>query len=125
MKNEFKFGDRVHHQKYGECFVIDQWFDSETNEPTWVNIISERYGAYEVGVDELELIPHSDTARLDYIINNTSAFQKRNIVGNRYQQTMPSDFRQAIDEAMKNAARLGCCQSSRSEKIKEKQRESR
>ena len=100
MTQQFKFGDRVKHPKYGECMVVTQWYDMDTDEPTWVGIISEEHGEIDARHEELELIPHPDTIRLDFIINNTSAFQKRQIVNNRYQKPMPNSFRQAIDNAM-------------------------
>lgn len=64
---QFKFGDRVRHPKYGECMVVTQWYDADTDDPTWVSIISEEHGECDTRHEELELVPHPDTVRLDFI----------------------------------------------------------
>ncbi|SSY81084.1 Uncharacterised protein [Alysiella crassa] len=70
MTQKFKFGDRVRHPKYGECMVVTQWYDADTDDPTWVSIISEIHGECDSRHEELESIPHPDTARLNFIQEN-------------------------------------------------------
>lgn len=118
MKHEFKFGDRVRHTKYGECMVVTQRYDSDTDDPTWVSIISEAYGECDARHEELEFIPHPDTARLDWLEKNQfelgayyddglGFIDLRYVVyqpdkqGCRIKLSDEKSYRQAIDEAMK------------------------
>lgn len=105
MSNKFKFGDRVIDKTkfLGECVVINA---SEKS----VYIMNER-GDYNVLArpESLELIPHPDTVRLDYIerIISIDGMVKRemrkgwNLFVDDIELTQPEPLlRDAIDEAM-------------------------
>lgn len=63
MTQQFKFGDRVKCQFLGECVVINssEHFCYVMNEKGNYNTIANP--------EHLELVPHPDTVRLDYIQN--------------------------------------------------------
>lgn len=64
MTQQFKFGDRVKYKSLGECVVINssEHFCYVMNEKGDYNTIANP--------EELELIPHPDTVRLDFIQKN-------------------------------------------------------
>ncbi|ULJ66213.1 hypothetical protein [Wielerella bovis] len=118
MTQQFKFGDRVIHPKYGECMVVTQWYNSDADDPTWVAIISEVHGKCNARHEELELIPHSDTVKLDWLEKNQfelgtyydddglGFIDLRYVVyqpdkqGCRIKLSDEKSYRQAIDKAM-------------------------
>ena len=73
MTHKFKFGDRVIDKdtRLGECVVINA---SEN----FVYIMNEQ-GNYNVLArpESIELIPHPDTVRLDWLAENDCALTKR------------------------------------------------
>lgn len=73
MTHKFKFGDRVIDKdtRLGECVVINA---SEN----FVYIMNEQ-GSYNTIArpESLELIPHPDTMRLDWLAGNDCALTKR------------------------------------------------
>lgn len=70
MTQQFKFGDRVRDKTLGlgECVVINASDDA-------VYVMNTR-GDYNVVArpEHLELIPHPDTVRLDYLLFNEYAY---------------------------------------------------
>ena len=70
MTKQFKFGDRVRDETLGlgECVVINASDDA-------VYVMNTR-GDYNVVArpEHLELIPHPDTVRLDYLLFNEYAY---------------------------------------------------
>lgn len=105
MTNQFKFGDRVIDKALGlgECVVINVLGNS-------VYIMNER-GDYNVLArpETLEIVPHPDTVRLDYIerVINIDGMVKREmrkgwvLVAGDIELTTPEPLlRDAIDEAM-------------------------
>ena len=70
MNQHFKFGDRVRDKTLGlgECVVINASDDA-------VYVMNTR-GDYNVVArpEHLELIPHPDTVRLDYLLFNEYAY---------------------------------------------------
>ena len=111
---EFKFGDRVRDKALGlgECVVIN------TSENS-VYIINERGDYNAVARPEtLEIIPHPDTVRLDWLLKNDCALTERlcdedgdiletpNAVIQKQEDhfkvlaATSNDIREAIDEAM-------------------------
>lgn len=96
MTQKFKFGDRVIDKAFGlgECVVINTFEDC-------VHIRNEQ-GGYNLAAkaDSLELIPHPDTVRLDWLAD------KNNNMGSVLLPTACVEnhldsLRDAIDEAMK------------------------
>lgn len=73
MSNKFKFGDRVIDKTkfLGECVVINA---SEKS----VYIMNER-GDYNVLArpETLEIVPHPDTVRLDWLVKNDCALTEK------------------------------------------------
>lgn len=73
MTHQFKFGDRVIDKAFGlgECVVINTFEDC-------VHIRNEQ-GGYNLAAkaDSLELIPHPDTVRLDWLLKNDCALTER------------------------------------------------
>ena len=73
MTHKFKVGDRVKDTALGlgECVVINA---SETS----VYVMNER-GDYNVVAqpETLEIVPHPDTARLDWLLKNDCALTER------------------------------------------------
>lgn len=73
MSNKFKFGDRVIDKTkfFGECVVINA---SEKS----VYIMNER-GDYNVLArpETLEIVPHPDTVRLDWLVKNDCALTEK------------------------------------------------
>ncbi|ULJ64013.1 hypothetical protein [Wielerella bovis] len=59
--------------------VVTQWYDTDTEDPTWVSIISEVHGECDARHEELELIPHSDTVKLDWLQSNVLVFSGEKI----------------------------------------------
>ena len=105
MTHKFKFGDRVIDKdtRLGECVVINA---SEN----FVYIMNEQ-GSYNTIArpESLELIPHPDTVRLDYIerVINIDGMVKREmrkgwvlVDGDIELNTPEPLLRDAIDEAM-------------------------
>lgn len=117
MTHKFKFGDRVKDTALGlgECVVINA---SETS----VYVMNER-GDYNVVAqpESLELIPHPDTIRLDWLAENDCALTKKfcdedgdihptpNAVFQKQEDhfevltATSNDIREAIDVAMEYA----------------------
>lgn len=106
MTQQFKFGDRVIDKSFGlgECVVINTFEDC-------VHIRNEQ-GGYNLAAkaDSLELIPHPDAVRLDYIerVINIDGMVKREMLkgwvlvddGIELTPSKPL-LRDAIDAAMK------------------------
>lgn len=73
MTHKFKFGDRVIDKTMGlgECVVINSFKNA-------VYVINEQ-GDYNAAAlpESLELIPHPDTVRLDWLLKNDCALTER------------------------------------------------
>lgn len=114
MTHKFKFGDRVIDKALGlgECVVINA---SENS----VYIMNERGGYNVVAQPEtLEIVPHPDTVRLDWLAENDCALTKKlcdedgdihptpNAVIHKQEEhfevlaATSNDIREAIDVAM-------------------------
>lgn len=114
--NKFKFGDRVRHAKYGDCIFIEAWEDCDTGEQSWVTVLSSCGATADVAPDSLELLPHPDTVRLDWIEQRSHAARETAILYDGYSwrghinEDTPIELgfpyetlRQAVDESMNNA----------------------
>lgn len=70
MTQQFKFGDIVRHPDFKtECVFIRQWYDDETKEKTWAEVFNDDECENQTRLvthEPLELVPHPDTARLDW-----------------------------------------------------------
>lgn len=108
MMNKFKFGDRVNHWRYGIGIVVH----CEKN--TAEVVFSDSSYRNAVDVTDIKLVPHRDTARLNYIDDfcaqvdfvsqyDTLTVQNdycrvKNPINSKYYQGL--NVRQAIDNAM-------------------------
>lgn len=73
--NKFKFGDRVRIKQkygYGDGIFLIRCLRKQNDEEVALLVHSKGYFAESVPTEWLELIPHPDTARLDYIQKNFS-----------------------------------------------------
>ena len=72
MTPQFKFGDMVRHKKYGIGVIS---YVKDGNIDFYVSFKDDsRFDAWING-ESLELIPHPDTVRLDWIIKNGGEIQ--------------------------------------------------
>ena len=94
MTQQFKFGDRVIY-KFRHCIVI------KTSD-NFAYIMGEDRG-YTVPINELELTPHPDTARLDWLADPANKIGKV-ILPTECVDQHPDSLRDAIDAAMRIAA---------------------
>lgn len=115
--SEFNFGDRVYHPKYGECIFVEGWEYCDTGEQSWVTILSSCGATADVAPDSLELLPHPDTVRLNWLENNraelgvfyddelekpkSAVYQAPDKAGCRVLLGHGSSYREAIDQSMK------------------------
>ncbi|OSI06802.1 Uncharacterised protein [Neisseria animaloris] len=107
--SKFKFGDMVRHKETGELFLVS---DLGEDEGYIVAIDQKDAVAWNVEVDELELVPHPDTERLMYLVENEKlvlldgdgAWSIVNAIPEYYngnkRLSREFDFRDAIDNAM-------------------------
>lgn len=99
MTQQFKFGDRVRDKTLGlgECVVINASDDA-------VYVMNTR-GDYNVVArpEHLELIPHPDTVRLDWLADPANKIGKVILPTECVEQRLDS-MRDAIDAAMQMQA---------------------
>lgn len=69
MMHEFKFGDIVRHKQTGAVFVVS---DLEEDDGFIAAMEKDDAIVYSIDKTQIELIPHPDTNRLDWIIENSS-----------------------------------------------------
>ena len=74
MAQQFKFGDRVRHKEHGESVVV--WTTDDTADQ-WVEVAYQNGKANAYPNTDLELIPHPDTVRLDWLAKNNCALAER------------------------------------------------
>lgn len=120
--NKFKFGDRVRHPELGVCVICmiagreDEKYIRIMNNDGKDLILSHRSVFLNTNISILELIPHPDTARLNYIDDycaevdfvsqyDTLTVQNdycrvKNPINSKYYQGL--SVRQAIDNAMQS-----------------------
>lgn len=67
MTQQFKFGDRVRHKEHGESVVV--WTTDDTADQ-WVEVAYQNGKANAYPNTDLELIPHPDTVRLDWLADH-------------------------------------------------------
>lgn len=89
-ESEFEFGDRVKHPKYGVGFVMRHAANT-------VEVMFENRSYRDTQVADIELIPHPDTVRLDWL-EKTFGHKVVAILDLNIEHT----YRQAIDEAMQS-----------------------
>lgn len=114
MAQEFKFGDRVRHPEIKtDCVFVGQYYDAETKEKTWAEVfINDEYEDTTrlVTHEHLELIPHPDTVRLNWLQSNLAdvcCYPSQN-AGEDWvwacidsgEHSMAASVREAIDHAM-------------------------
>lgn len=107
--SKFKFGDMVRHKETGELFLVS---DLGEDEGYIVATDQKDAVAWNVKVDELELVPHLDTERLMYLVekeklvllDDDGAWSVVNAIPEYYESnrrlSREFDFRHAIDKAM-------------------------
>ena len=66
MTHPFKFGDRVCHKEHGESVVV--WTTDDTADQ-WVEVAYQNGKTEAYPNTDLELIPHPDTVRLDWLLD--------------------------------------------------------
>ena len=94
MTKQFKFGDRV---KYG---ATDFLFIHDKGDGR-AHVVSETGVSGVALISDLTLIPHPDTARLDWLIKRNFDFQKCYDMGGRWWYEDSSfDEIEAIDKVM-------------------------
>lgn len=64
MTHQFKFGDMVRHKKYGIGVIS---YVKEGNIDFYVSFKDDSHFDAWINAENLELIPHPDTARLDWL----------------------------------------------------------
>ena len=74
MTHQFKFGDRVCHKEHGESVVV--WTTDDTADQ-WVEVAYQNGKVDAYPNTDLELIPHPDTVRLDWLVKNDCALTDR------------------------------------------------
>lgn len=71
MTQQFKFGDMVRHPDFETpCVFIRQYYDAETGEKTWAEVFNDDECETQTRMvthENLELIPHPDTVRLERV----------------------------------------------------------
>ena len=112
MTQQFKFGDRV------KCFPTPESIGvvlSEEDEYGYVNVMfDDALEVEDFPVSGLELVPHPDTVRLDWLIKRNFDFQKCYDMGGRWwyednsfdeiEGTEGMTEREAIDKVMEKDA---------------------
>lgn len=114
MTQQFKFGDRVRHKEHGESVVV--WTTDDTADQ-WVEVAYQNGKTEAYPNTDLELIPHPDTVRLDWIekqratlYHNAREDIKHGIAPVEVKAAAQSEYfggstvRQAIDTAMREKA---------------------
>lgn len=110
MEHQFKFGDVAQHKETGEIFVIS---DFGEDEGFLAAMSKETAIVWDVKAEELELIPHPDTARLNWLEKQMLEDSQETIVCDGYngfctignfrehRPTIFENIRDAIDHEMK------------------------
>lgn len=117
MDNKFKFGDIVRHKRLGLCVVVSYvpecGFMTISNNDGATEIITSARLRIEDTFDGLEIVPHPDTARLNWLEKQMLEDSDQTIVcdgyngfctiGNFREHRPPifENIREAIDHEMK------------------------
>lgn len=97
MTQQFKFGDRVRHKEHGESVVV--WTTDDTADQ-WVEVAYQNGKVAAYPNTDLELIPHPDTVRLDWLADRDNHIGNVQLPAECVEQHLDS-MRDAIDAAMR------------------------
>lgn len=99
MTHQFKFGDRVClvDDKEEQGFILDTYGDEEHG--YFAVVVFKEYGHIDHRIDEIELIPHPDTVRLDWLADKHNKIGSVLLPRECVEKHLDS-MRDAIDAAM-------------------------
>lgn len=99
MTHQFKFGDRVRlkDDKEEQGFILDTYGDG--GHGYFAVVIFKEHGSVDHEIDEIEPVPHPDTARLDWLAGPANKIGSVILPTECVEQHLDS-MRDAIDAAM-------------------------